>query len=123
MKSVSKARARKLANWLLKENRRNGRSWRDIAGDFPPSDEGKCIVKAGTLNRIANSKGAWLPKDDAILKLLGLLTTRSPYAILPRWWERTPESLRLFRYIRNQTQVLSNETRIAQRSYRGRKNQ
>lgn len=43
------------------------KSYRQIAReDFPG-------VAPGTLNRIANSNGAWLPKDRKILKALGLV--------------------------------------------------
>jgi len=43
------------------------KSYRQIAReDFPG-------VAPGTLNRIANSDGAWLPKNRKILKALGLV--------------------------------------------------
>lgn len=67
--------ARKLANRLIQENQY--RSWRAIAKeDFPET------VKAGTLNRIANSGGAWIPKGEKLLRALGLV--ESP----PKWVRR-----------------------------------
>jgi hypothetical protein len=67
--------AQKLAIRLIRENR--CRSWRKIAKeDFPP------IVKAGTLNRIANSGGTWIPKDEKLLRALGLIEP------LPKWARR-----------------------------------
>lgn len=80
-----------LADWLILENR--SRSWRKIAKEcFPP------IVKAGTLNRIANSRGAWIPKDKEILIALGL--REKP--------EETPEWLRK---IRKRIAIMAKQTR------------
>lgn len=108
MKPVNKALARKLANSLLRQSQES--TWRELAKVYG--------VKAGTLNRIANSHGVWLPKDEEILKKLGLLTPRSPYSIMPRWWDRTPKALRVFKYIRDQARIIANETRDAQFAYR-----
>ena len=108
MKPVSKTRARKLANSLLRQSKE--KSWRDLAKTHD--------VTAGTLNRFANSHGEWLPKDEEILKKLGLLTVRSLYAIMPRWWKRTPEALEHFKHIRDQARGIANETRISQQAYK-----
>jgi hypothetical protein len=105
-------KAKRLASALLRENRR-GRSWRTIA-----RDDYQDRVNFATLNRIATSRGEWLPKDEEILKVLGLVTIRSPYAVMPRWWNRTPDSLRVFRYIGNQAKIIANETRDAQFAYK-----
>ena len=112
MKPVSKTHARKLANLLIRQNK-NGDSWRALAKAYG--------VAAGTLNRIAKSHGEWLPKDENILQKLGLFIARSPYAIMPRWWERTPEALRHFTHIRDQVRIMSNETHDAQYAHRTRK--
>ena len=72
----SKVLARKLANRLISENQK-GRGWRVIARE----DYSK-IIKPGTLNRIAKSKGKWLPKSKPILIELGLekpRPVRPPY--------------------------------------------
>jgi hypothetical protein len=69
--NVSLAKAKKLARSLLRENRKNGRSWRVIARE-DYSDR----VNYATLNRFANSKGTWIPKDEHILIALGLITPR-----------------------------------------------
>lgn len=91
-------------------------SWRSMAfGCFPKDSDGNQIVQAGTLNRIANSNGEWLPKNMRILDALGLLTERSPYAVMPRWWMRTPEALAKFLHIRGKAQELSDDTRRARK--------
>lgn len=112
--SGSKRDARKLANYILNANR-NGQSYREIAtdlyvfggGDFKTPNP----IKAGTINRIANSKGEWLPKDEDILKALGLLKPRSLFAILPRWFKRTAENLQWFKSKRQQVKILYRNTR------------
>jgi len=82
--SISKDRARQFAEHILREH--ESRSYRQIAKeDFPCSRaDGTQIVKAGTLNRIAKTKGEWLPKDQEILVALGLkeLKVKEP---LPAW--------------------------------------
>lgn len=71
--TISLARAKKAARTLLRENRKNGRSWRVIAReDFSNS------IPAGTLNRFALSKGAWFPKDERLQIILGLRKERQP---------------------------------------------
>ena len=108
MKPVSRTRARKIANSLLRQNKEI--PWRELSKTYG--------VAAGTLNRIANSHGEWLPKNEAILSKLELLTVRSPYAIMPRWWARTPEALQHFKHIRDQARIMGNETRNAQFAYK-----
>ena len=66
------SKAKTLARRLLRENRKNGRSWRVIARE----DYGGQINHA-TLNRIAINKGAWLPKDEGLLITLGLKKPRA----------------------------------------------
>jgi hypothetical protein len=109
--TVAKAKARKLANSLLRQNDNGkGISYRGL--------EEKYGVAAGTLNRIANSHGEWLPKDPVILKKLGLITERSPYAIMPRWWARTPEAFAAFMRTRGQAKKLADDTRQGQYAHR-----
>lgn len=66
-------KAKKAAKTLLRENRKNGVSWRTFE---KCGYEGEVVIlpgiSAGTLCRFAKSKGAWLPKDPDILKRLGL---------------------------------------------------
>lgn len=62
------AKARKLAKRLKSDTR----PWREIALDYPP------VVKPGTLNRIAKSGGAWMPKKDIILIALGMKKQPKP---------------------------------------------
>jgi hypothetical protein len=113
--SVSKAHARKLANRILREKKKNRRPWRTIvAEDFPMKGaDGKPIIKPGTLNRFAKSKGNWIPTDCQILKALGLWKKRSPYAGLPRWFHRTPAALEYFQRKKAQIKKMSDETREA----------
>lgn len=71
--TVSLSRAKKLARTLLRENRKNGRSWRviareDYANKIPP----------GTLCRFAVSKGEWFPKDKELQLDLGIRKQRPP---------------------------------------------
>lgn len=64
-------KAERLAKRLNRQNQK-GRSWRSIVSDYP------AIVKAGTLDRIAKSGGAWLPKKKEILIALGIVVVRKP---------------------------------------------
>lgn len=112
--SISKARARKLAKRILRDNKR-GRSYRVIAReDYPMlGANGKPIIKPGTLNRFAKGKGEYIPVEDAILMALGLKKLRNPYAGLPKWFYRTPEALEYFQRKKEQIKQISNETREA----------
>ena len=71
------------AQWLAKslnyEHDEKGRTWRQIADDYPG-------VKNGTLNRIANSNGRWTPKAAALRGALGLDARRG-------WLEQVVENL------------------------------
>lgn len=79
--TISKARARRIAKRILRENRK-GRSYRTLAREDYPG------VKAGTLNRFAKEKGDYIPADESILIALGLKKTRKPH--MP-----TPEQIRI----------------------------
>lgn len=81
--SSRKAQAEKLAKRLILEISKP-RTWRDVAHDFPP------IVKAGTLNRIAKTNGAWLPKDKEILDALGLVPRAEP---VPDWLRKIKKKI------------------------------
>lgn len=83
------SKAKKLATTLLRENRKNGRTWRAIAKD----DYGNRVA-AGTLNRIAKSKGAWLPKSDATLITLGLKKQPRQKSAPTSLWDMSAEALR-----------------------------
>ena len=58
---------------ILNELHQNLGAWRDVASLFQ-SD----LVKPGTLNRIAKSGGAWMPKKDIILIALGMKKRPKP---------------------------------------------
>ena len=71
---MGKGLARKLAKRLIQENEK-GRPWRKIADDYPMlNKDGKPIVKAGTLSRIAG--GGYMPSKKEILIALGLKTRK-----------------------------------------------
>lgn len=71
--SVSIARAKKLARTLLRENRKNGRSWRVIA-----HEDYRDQIHNATLCRFALSKGEWFPKDKELQIVLGIRKQRPP---------------------------------------------
>jgi len=71
--TVVSSRAKKLARKLLRENRKNGRSWRVIARENYQNK-----VDQSTLSRIAREKGAWIPKDEQLQIILGLRQPCSP---------------------------------------------
>lgn len=104
MKPAS-SKAKKLARSLLRENR--SRSWRRIA-----AEDYQDKVNYATLNRIAISRGAWLPKDEKILTILGLKKQRSPFAILPKWFVRTDEALQFFNGQRAKVKQMGKDTRM-----------
>jgi len=72
--------AKQTARALLRANRKFGLSWPVLSREGYRIDDIniKPGIAAGTLNRVALSKGAWLPKDIEILKLLGLHHEKQP---------------------------------------------
>lgn len=94
--NVSLARTKKLARSLLRENRKNGRSWRCIA-----REDYQNRIDQSTLSRIARNKGAWLPKDETLLLLLGLKKQRKPRPKYKTIREMSNKELRM--HIRNRT--------------------
>ena len=76
------SKAKTTARRLLRENRKNGRSWRVIAReDFGGQ------IPAGTLCRFAINKGEWIPKSEELQIALGIKTPRKP---------KPPKNLDLF---------------------------
>jgi hypothetical protein len=69
------------------------RSWRKVAECYPRRADGSQIVKAGTLNRITNEAGEWIPKDREILVALGLIAERSKEP-QPEWLRRRKKAIR-----------------------------
>jgi hypothetical protein len=67
----------KLAKTLICRHVELG-SWKAVADEY-----GSQLVKPGTLNRIANSGGAWMPKKDIILIALGVKKRPQPPQIKP----------------------------------------
>lgn len=67
MTILDPARIAALVSYLLELHQ--SLSWRHIAKQFPG-------VPPGTLNRIANSRGEYLPKSVKILRALGLIDQR-----------------------------------------------
>lgn len=100
MSIIAKGTAKRFAKRLLREHRK-GRSYRTIAREDYPTldDDGELIVKFGTLNRIAISRGEWFPKDRKILVALGLkkpLQKRVPEPI-PEWLKRIKKHIATMR--------------------------
>lgn len=71
--TVSLARAKKTARTLLRENRKNGRSWRVIA-----REDYQDKIHNATLCRFALSKGEWFPKDKELQIVLGIRKQSKP---------------------------------------------
>jgi hypothetical protein len=72
MTHIRQLPAEKLAKTLICRHAELG-SWRDVASLYQ-SD----LIKPGTLNRIAKSGGAWMPKKDIILIALGVMKQPKP---------------------------------------------
>lgn len=74
------ATAKQTARTLLRANRKNGISWREISKRGYHEDD--VHIQAGinhaTLCRFAKAKGAWLPADVEILKRLGQHHEKQP---------------------------------------------
>jgi hypothetical protein len=105
----SMAKAKKKALALLRDKR----TWRQIAEE----DYGNQIHYS-VLCKFALKKGEYIPGDVNTQKLLGLITERSPYAIMPRWWARTPEALDAFANTRGKAKKLADDTREEQYKHR-----
>ena len=77
-------KAKRTARSLFRANHKNGISYRSIERNGYTDPLKGIVIKPGvnhtTLSRIANSRGAWLPKDKAILTALGLIKQRKPKA-------------------------------------------
>ena len=97
--SVSNTSARKVAKQLNQKHAKL-HSWRLVAGDYQSP-----VIKAGTLNRIANTDGEWLPCDEEILIALGLMKPRKPKPnprVIPKWEKR----------VRKQIATMAKQTRV-----------
>lgn len=103
---ISRTKAKRLAARLLRDKR----PWRKIAKD----DYGDRVHFA-LLCKFAQRRGEWLPKDEAILDALGLITKRSPYAIMPRYFNRSPEALHWFLNKRQLAKGIAEDTKKAQK--------
>lgn len=89
--NISLSKAKRLARDLRVLNKDYGWSWRDIARDAYGDK-----VNFATLNRIAKSKGTWLPKDEGILITLGLkqpCKPKSPPAPIPAWLKQVKKQI------------------------------
>lgn len=78
MPSISTTARRKFRNRIVRASKK--RSFRCIAReDYPMTrQDGKRIVKAGTLNRIVRDKD-YFPKDELILLAFGLIKPRKQH--------------------------------------------
>ena len=107
----SSKKIKSIALGLLRENQA-GAAWREIGE--------RLGVNYATVSRFANSRGEWVPKDEVILERLGLLTERSPYAVLPRYFKRTPEALAWFSHIKGLAKGIGEDTKRQQTGWRKR---
>lgn len=114
--TVSLSSAKKLARTLLVLNGKLSMSWREIA--FHVYND---KVNFATLNRIAKSKGKWLPKNEDILKTLGLIKPRNPFVILPKWFDRSDQALEWFKAKRQTIKEMSQESRMSLKKAKGYK--
>lgn len=84
-KTIGSTRKGKILAKRLLQLHREVHSWRKVAKDNYPG------VNYATLNRIARSKGEWMPKSFRIQELLGIArkprnqTPLQPYQI---WWRK-----------------------------------
>lgn len=76
------ATAKQTARELLRANRKDGVSWRQIEKHGHRADDIniQAGIAHGTLCRFAKAKGTWMPVDIEILKLLGLHHEKQPRA-------------------------------------------
>lgn len=102
-------RARQFAKRLARQHRHQ--SYRQMAAGYPRRADGSQVVKAGTLNRIVNEQGRWLPKDPEILIALGLKKVRKKRRSLPKWLTDTPEAREWFEGKRQAIREMSRKTR------------
>lgn len=74
------ATAKQTARALFRANRKDNKSWPCLSREGLEADDVKVLpgIAAGTLCRVAKSKGTWLPKDIEIIKLLGLYQEKQP---------------------------------------------
>ena len=74
------ATVKQTARALLRANRKDGVSWREISKHGYRNDEINILpgLNHATLNKFAISKGAWLPTDTEKLKKLGLYQEKQP---------------------------------------------
>lgn len=81
--TVSLVKAKKTALAIRRAKRNFGTSYRAIEREG--LIDGNIIIQPGVNNTvislIAKTKGQWLPKDEAILKRLGLIKPRKPRTI------------------------------------------
>jgi len=89
-KSVASTRKAKILAKRLLRIHKDLPSWRKIAQDYPG-------VSFATLNRIAKSKGEWVPKSVHLQELLGLIRKPHEKNLVPlsdcqRWWRGLPKA-------------------------------
>jgi hypothetical protein len=101
---LSRAKIRIAKKNLRKLQRENKYSLRQIAA----------ILKNGisfqSLGRFINEKD-YIPKDEAVCKLLDLYADPNPYRQLPKWYKQTQDALDFFNKKRAQIKQMSDEAR------------
>lgn len=107
-------KAKKLAAALRRRNK--VLPWREMA-----IQDYRGQIHYAVLCKIAKTDGAYIPNDLQSQKLLGLIKERSPYSIMPRWWERTPQALEKFNHTRANVKEMFEKTKSLQKAYKVKK--
>ena len=101
---LSKAKIKIAKKNLRKLQRDNGYSLRQLVGILGNG------MTFQSLGRFISEKD-YVPKDEAVCKLLDLYADPNPYRSLPKWYKRTPEALAFFNTKRIQIKQMYNEAK------------
>jgi len=104
---LNKRKIKALRRELIRRHKLIG-SWRIMARELYKDE-----INFSTLQKFATKD--FVPADERLLKVLGLITPPNPYRIMPRYFQRTPEALVWFLHKRNLAKGIGDETRRAQK--------
>jgi hypothetical protein len=100
---ISKKKIKALRRELIRRHELYG-SWRIMARELYKDE-----INFSTLQKFVTKD--FVPADERLLKVLGLITPPNPYRNLPRWYKRIPEALAFFNRKREQIREMSRETK------------
>ncbi|SRR5258706_14171532 len=69
-----------------------------------------------SLGRFISEKN-YIPKDEAVCKLLDLYADSNPYRSLPKWYNRTPAALNFFNTKREQIKEMSDKAKAQRKIF------